>query len=645
MQLKYIFCSFMLMQLFNPLKGIKTTNQRNLQYSAKLDFEGKVLFQWSFSERIIKFEITAPTLGWIGIGFSPSGTMKGSDIIFAWLNGGKPHILDMHGRRNGLPEIDTKSNIRWPSITQNETHTTLFINRFLDTCDDDHDFIITEDTTRVIYAYGHTIPEGKLPTVGSYHGSNRGVKSLRLLDKKYTVLEKRILKRKDTKSHDIRSPHFTIPKTRTYYHCFFHKLPELNVKHHIIRFEAILTPGNEKNVHHINVYHCNESLMTPELFNVSKECYTGDLEHWNVCAPVLVSWAVGMEAVTMPRHVGFPIGVPGSPKIVKVEIHYDNVDLESGMKDTSGIRMLYTPSLRKYDAGILLTGFDVWPTLFIPQGSKDYIVHGHCSAQCLEGIMKQGNRETINVFGVFLHSHTAGSGMVLRHYRNGTELEPIAKDLTYDFDYQETKLLSREKIIQSGDNLMLECIYNTVNRKGPTVGGLETIDEMCFGFVMYYPKMHDAYCQSYPVESQMFSALGAEDLQEAYIKALQKNWTDEERQSFNKVQLYSPVHENCRTLSGQVEGLKDPHEIPVVKANFVEEVRPCNMRGKRKHQKKAVQSPDVVGKSHGVMKRSQNTECTESREYSNIFLILGVGAISSAILLTVIGLIYYKHTN
>ncbi len=41
----------------------------------------------------IIFEIRAKTTGWMGLGFSPSGAMKGADLIVMWFDdNGKAHI-------------------------------------------------------------------------------------------------------------------------------------------------------------------------------------------------------------------------------------------------------------------------------------------------------------------------------------------------------------------------------------------------------------------------------------------------------------------------------------------------------------------------------------------------------------------------
>ena len=47
----------------------------------------------------------------------------------------------------------------------------------------------------------------------------------------------------------------------------------------------------------------------------------------------------------------------------------------------------------------------------------------------------------IKIYGVALHSHLLGVNIKLRHFRNGKELPPIAKDEHFDFNYQYMKIL------------------------------------------------------------------------------------------------------------------------------------------------------------------------------------------------------------
>ena len=58
---------------------------------AILDPEGKVHLAWTpdLTAKVIEFEYTVQTLGWIGLGFSPTGGMLNSDVITAWIKDGQ----------------------------------------------------------------------------------------------------------------------------------------------------------------------------------------------------------------------------------------------------------------------------------------------------------------------------------------------------------------------------------------------------------------------------------------------------------------------------------------------------------------------------------------------------------------------------
>ena len=47
------------------------------------------------------------------------------------------------------------------------------------------------------------------------------------------------------------------------------------------------------------------------------------------------------------------------------------------------------------------------------------------------------------------------------NFRNGIELPYLAKDDSYDFNYQETRKLLEEREILSGDSLQVVCEYKT----------------------------------------------------------------------------------------------------------------------------------------------------------------------------------------
>jgi hypothetical protein len=73
------------------------------------------------------------------------------------------------------------------------------------------------------------------------------------------------------------------------------------------------------------------------------------------------------------------------------------------------------------------------------------------------------------------------------------ELEPIDRNLKYDFNYQQINHLQRDVIIKPGDIVQLKCFYGTEGVQGVTFGGEATREEMCFSFLYYYPRIDLKY--------------------------------------------------------------------------------------------------------------------------------------------------------
>merc|ERR1719509_707624 len=102
--------------------------------------------------------------------------------------------------------------------------------------------------------------------------------------------------------------------------------------------------------------------------------------------------------------------------------------------------------------------------------------------------------------------------MRLRHIRNGIELPVILEDNHYDFNFQASRVPRTETMVYPGDDLLLECDYETSSRDKPTFGGLSTRDEMCLVFVLYYPRTALADCRSLPALHTLTQALGIQHI-------------------------------------------------------------------------------------------------------------------------------------
>ncbi|CAF3248125.1 unnamed protein product [Rotaria socialis] len=112
----------------------------------------------------ITFELHMKTTGWIALGISPDGGMKGADIGVGWVdNIGK--CIGSICIRFAIPILDnTTSN--WLALRGRESDgwTAIQFKRLIDTCDP-MDVSITSGTNVAIYAYSLTDPVGDI----NYH--------------------------------------------------------------------------------------------------------------------------------------------------------------------------------------------------------------------------------------------------------------------------------------------------------------------------------------------------------------------------------------------------------------------------------------------------------------------------------------------
>ena len=135
--------------------------------------------------------------------------------------------------------------------------------------------------------------------------------------------------------------------------------------------------------------------------------------------------------------------------------------------DSSGIRITYTPTLRQHDAGLLMTGLLVNGFQIIPPHMKDFRSNGFCPKDCLsKGLSKQSSG--VKVFAVQQHAHLIGRGIRTRLYRHGVELEPLAFDENYDNNYQEYRHIHDYRTLMSGDEIVVECKYDSTGRSNIT---------------------------------------------------------------------------------------------------------------------------------------------------------------------------------
>uniref|UniRef100_A0A8C2EFT4 Monooxygenase, DBH-like 1, like n=1 Tax=Cyprinus carpio TaxID=7962 RepID=A0A8C2EFT4_CYPCA len=474
-----------------------------LPFSEHLDPEHKVQLKWGFDEikGTILFELTVNTSGWVGFGFSPKGGMTGADIVIGGVGAKGSYFTDHHAQGNSMPVVDKQQNYKLLSLTESDGKTVIKFQRSISSCDE-NDLPITDLPMKLIYAYGQTDDI-------MYHSAQRGTKELNLL--KYMPR----VNPPNSNFFDITMVNFTVPAKQTYYHCKIMKAPTFDHKRHIYRIEPVIT--NFDLVHHLLLYRCPPSVTKP----FEAECYTGvDGE----CMETVAVWGVGGGAFEFPEVAGLPIGGNVSDFFYRLEVHYNNPNKTAGRVDNSGLRFYYTSELRQHDAAVLMTGLALAPWYAIPPKAKSFLTYGMCDTAYIPKVLETPH--DLQVFSVMMHTHLAGRKVRVGHFRGEKQIDFLAVDENYDFEYQDVTNLGKTKTVKLGDKLLVECTYSTENRSTLTWGGLSTTDEMCLAFLFYYPAMNLSGCMSFPNTTTLRSEMGTPGLNTWLNMMSTKTWND-----------------------------------------------------------------------------------------------------------------------
>ncbi|XP_062516134.1 DBH-like monooxygenase protein 1 homolog [Corticium candelabrum] len=452
----------------------------------------KYLLCWKvdWSDRSITFSAKVATTGWIGLGFSPTGFMPNSDVIIGWVKDSQGYLKDRFATARSQPQIDDIQNVRLLSFSEADGMTTLEFKRDLEACEP-KDRSIEEGTTRVIFSYNHNDPTSE--TALDKHTFAQRI-SVNLLSGTGNVEPAPL--EMDHETFDVLNHNVSVPAQLTTYWCTPYKLPRLQNEAHIIRFEPVVQANHEELVHHIIIYTCLD-VVVPYL-DMSWDCdnppdSVPDSVQGCRDTSVIAGWAVGGSGITFPSQVGLPLSGQTGAQYVMMETHYNNEQRKKDYIDSSGMRLYYTPTKRRYDSSMLVFGHTVNSSLLLPPGKDEIITETVCPAACTQvGLPSTG----VNVFGTILHSHTVGKGIWIEHSRGGVQLPNIDSNYNYDFNFQDFVLLRNEVKILPGDVVQVFCDYDTSARTQVTIGEEGTLDEMCLAFLLVYPRPQLFSCLS-----------------------------------------------------------------------------------------------------------------------------------------------------
>nr|XP_048679199.1 dopamine beta-hydroxylase isoform X1 [Caretta caretta] len=457
-------------------------------YKVPLDPQSFLELSWnvSYPEQVVHFQLLVkePKFGLL-FGMSDRGEFENADLAVLWSDGHSSYFGDAWSDEKGQLHMDSQQNYQLLKAHRTPEGLYLVFKRAFSTCDP-KDYLIEDGTVHLIYGILEK-PVRSLQAI-NISAIHRGVQRVQLLKPNISAPE---LPR-DMKTMEVRAPDVVIPSQETTYWCYMVELPDSFPRHHIVMYEPVITAGNEAIVHHMEVFQCAAEFDSFPHYNGPCDSKMKP-DRLNYCRHVLAAWAMGAQAFYYPEEAGLAFGGPGSSKYLRLEIHYHNPLVFKGRHDSSGIRLYYTATLRRYDAGIMELGLVYTPVMAIPPGEAGFLLKGYCTDKCTQVALPPAG---IHIFASQLHTHLTGRKVATILSREGREREVVNADNHYSPHFQEIRMLKKVVSVFPGDVLTTTCMYNTEDRNQATVGGFSITDEMCVNYVHYYPQTQLELCKS-----------------------------------------------------------------------------------------------------------------------------------------------------
>ncbi|XP_033750817.1 tyramine beta-hydroxylase-like [Pecten maximus] len=285
---------------------------------------------------------------------------------------------------------------------------------------------------------------------------------------------------------EIRLPLTQVPATDTTYTCMNFAFPA-DKDYHVIADKGVI--DNHHVMHHIVIFGCPNQASFVHPLNTTYDCLGSMGEH--ECKEQIALWTIGLAGLCHNEKAGFRIGV-GGYKYATMEVHWSNPGLRDDYTDSSGMILYYTPVLRPYNLGNLLTGDNDFS---IPPGKSKYVVNSKCTSDCSTKIMSS----SIFVVAGYNHMHELGKAMTLSHKPSGDEERFLTHDPHYSYANPVVHVFDPPIEIKPGDELKTKCTFDSSGKRTITHQGDGASDEMCNSYVIYYPKeaLWDFECTSY----------------------------------------------------------------------------------------------------------------------------------------------------
>jgi hypothetical protein len=222
---------------------------------------------------------------------------------------------------------------------------------------------------------------------------------------------------------------------------------------------------NSKIVHHILLFQ-TDSTVDP---GPSPCQFGGGGPDWRIVSV----WAPGGTGLVMPPQAGFPLS--GTTHYA-VQVHYNNLMHLSGEQDGSGFDVCTTTSLRPNDADILAFG------------TENFTIPAHGTLDLTCNFTLPSYAPDFTLVADMPHMHKLGTiiGTTNQPAAGGPPVDLGTRN-PWNFNTQYWTDLNQTQI-GAGDTVSTRCAWFNPGANAVSFGE-NTENEMCFSFVVYYPKI------------------------------------------------------------------------------------------------------------------------------------------------------------
>jgi hypothetical protein len=234
-----------------------------------------------------------------------------------------------------------------------------------------------------------------------------------------------------------------------------------DAKHHIIALSPAISATRQ--LHHVTLLE-SDVAVSP----IPGACAPEAMTAWRP----LYGWAPGTAALELPAAAGFP---EQKGMHFVVQLHYANPS-HAPVTDTSGFDLCSTEQLRPNDADVMAFG-----TMEITVPSR-----GSLAVDCSVPVPADG--ATTHLFAAFPHMHKLGRSISSMVLPGGDAGAPVDLGTVTSWDLGNQTWLPIDYTLRPGDVVQSKCSWNNPNDHGVGYGPTAD-DEMCFSYVMYYPKI------------------------------------------------------------------------------------------------------------------------------------------------------------